>query len=223
MDLLITTPLYDGKLHHACFNGILQTVAKYGAGKVGHVARQGSFIPRLRDQLTNDFLQSGAEFNLLVDADVGWSVADLDALWGKLRELTLDREMVAGLYPRKSLRDVRPIAGLLEREQNGMREAAVVGAGFMLMHRKGVERMCERYRDLTYPSNAANPDDGSIVGLWSPFCAVRGGGEKASTIYLGEDYSFCQRWREMGGKIWAVPEANLTHTGECTYTMKGPR
>lgn len=221
LDLLITTPLYDGKLHHACFNGILQTVAKYGSAKVGHLANQGSFIPRLRDQLTAGFLKSGAEFMLCVDADVGWTVGGLEIMWSRLREMTLDREMVAGLYPRKNLgTDPRPIAALLENERDGMREAACVGAGFLLLHRKGIERMCERYKDLSYPSNAVNPDDGTIVGLWSPFCAVKAGDR---AMYLGEDYSFCQRWREMGGKIWAVPEVQLAHVGECTYTMKGPR
>ena len=223
LDLLIATPLYDGKIHHACFNGILQAVAKYGAAKVGHVANQGSFIPRLRDQITATFLKSGAEFLLCVDADVGWSVEDLDLLWGKLRNLTLDREMVAGLYPRKNLtRDPRPIAALLGNERDGMIEAACVGAGFMLLHRKGVERMADKYRDaLSYPFDAVNPESGSIVGLWSPYCAVKT--NEGRPMYLGEDYSFCQRWREMGGKIWAVPEAKLSHVGECTYTMGGAR
>lgn len=226
LDLLITTPLYDGKLHHACFNGILQTVAKYGSSKVGHVANQGSFIPRLRDLLTKSFLDSGAEYMLCVDADVGWGVEQLDQLWSCLRDLTLDREMVAGLYPRKSLRDVRPIAALLnetrETPKHGLlRQAACVGAGFMLMHRSGILRMVDRYKDtLSYPSDAVNPENGTSVGLWSPFCAVKSSG---GMIYLGEDYSFCQRWREMGGKIWAMPDVELTHQGECTYTMKGPR
>ena len=100
LDLLITTPLYDGRMHHACVAGCMQTLAKYGAGKVSLVARQGSFLPRLRDLLTKDFLDSGAEFMLCVDSDIGWRVAHLDALWLCLRELTLDREMVAGLYPK---------------------------------------------------------------------------------------------------------------------------
>ena len=221
LDLLITTPMYDGKLHYACFNGILQTVAKYGVAKVGHLANQGSFIPRLRDKLTAGFLKSGAEFMLCVDADVGWTVEGLDILWSALKRLTLDREFVAGLYPRKSLRDPRPIAALLENERDGMREAACVGAGFMLLHRSGIERMAKHYKDLTYPSNAVNAEEGMSVGLWNAFGPVKT--TDGRVMYLGEDYSFCQRWREMGGKIWAIPEVPLVHVGECTYTMGGPR
>jgi hypothetical protein len=219
LDLLITTPLYDGKMHHACVAGCMQTLAKYGAAKVSMAARQGSFLPRLRDLLTKDFLDSGAEFMLCVDSDIAWTVADLDLLWSRLRELTLDREMVAGLYPKKSLRDTRPIAALLENEQGGMREAACVGAGFLLVHRKGIERMVDRYQDLAYPSDAVNPESGTSYGLWSPFCAVKT--QNGSAMYLGEDYSFCQRWREMGGKIWALPDVRLGHVGECLYQMGG--
>ena len=125
MDLMITTPLYDGKMHHGCVTGCIQTIAKYGASRVTFAARQGSFLPRLRDMLTADFLKSGADFMLCVDSDVVWSVDELDRLWSKLRELTLDREMVAGLYPRKSLKDSRPVCALLEREQNGDRKSVV--------------------------------------------------------------------------------------------------
>jgi hypothetical protein len=217
LDLLITTPMYDGKLHYQCFNGILQTVAKYGAGKVGHLANQGSFIPRLRDQLTAGFLKSGAEYMLCVDADVGWTVDDLDIAWARLKGLTLDREFVAGLYARKSMRDTRPIAALLSNEQDGMREAACVGAGFMLLHRSGIERMAERYKELSYPSDAVNPESGTIVGLWSPFCAVKT--SKGTPVYFGEDFSFCQRWREMGGKIWVDPKIKLPHVGEFAYHL----
>jgi hypothetical protein len=217
MDLLITMPLYDGRMHHACVAGVLQTIVKYGAAKVSLAARQGSFLPRLRDLLTSDFLKSGAEFMLCVDADIAWTVNDLDALWSRLREFTLDREMIAGLYPKKSLRDTRPVAALLENERNGLREAACVGGGFLLVHRKGIERMVDKFKDLAYPSDAGNPDQGMSVGLWSPFCAVKGA--QGKSIYLGEDFSFCQRWREMGGKIWVDPNVRLGHVGECLYQM----
>jgi hypothetical protein len=31
--------------------------------------------------------------------------------------------------------------------------------------------------------------------------------------YLSEDYSFCRRWRQIGGEIWIDGASNLTHTG----------
>jgi hypothetical protein len=32
-------------------------------------------------------------------------------------------------------------------------------------------------------------------------------------IYLSEDFSFCRRWTDMGGEIWADLQSRLTHTG----------
>lgn len=213
----VATPLYDGNLQHGCVAGMLQTLAKYGQERVTFAARQGSFLPRLRDMLTADFLKSPAEFMLCVDSDIAWTVAHLDALASQLEELTLDREMVAGLYPRKSLRDTRPTAALLDETREGTRgftlqAAACVGAGFLLVHRSGIARMVEKYADLAY-------DDGQVTGVWSPFCAVKTSDGRA--MYLGEDYSFCQRWREMGGKIWAVPSVKLGHVGSMLYQMGG--
>jgi hypothetical protein len=31
--------------------------------------------------------------------------------------------------------------------------------------------------------------------------------------YLSEDYSFCRRWRQIGGEIWIDIASKLTHTG----------
>ena len=32
--------------------------------------------------------------------------------------------------------------------------------------------------------------------------------------YVGEDITFCRRWRSMGGKIWADPAGSIAHVGE---------
>ncbi len=34
----------------------------------------------------------------------------------------------------------------------------------------------------------------------------------------GEDYGFCDAWRELGGEIWADPEGILSHVGDKAYT-----
>ena len=33
------------------------------------------------------------------------------------------------------------------------------------------------------------------------------------TVKLGEDYSFCQRWLDLGGRVWVDPEIVMGHTG----------
>jgi hypothetical protein len=37
--------------------------------------------------------------------------------------------------------------------------------------------------------------------------------DKESGAYLSEDYTFCKRWRALGGKIWLDTESTLSHIG----------
>jgi hypothetical protein len=36
--------------------------------------------------------------------------------------------------------------------------------------------------------------------------------------YLSEDYTFCQNWRNMGGKIWLCPWMKTHHIGTYAFT-----
>jgi hypothetical protein len=37
--------------------------------------------------------------------------------------------------------------------------------------------------------------------------------------YISEDFGFCQKWRDLGGKIWLDTEGKLTHIG--SYSFNG--
>lgn len=220
LEVLICIPTHDGAIHRAAVGGIYSSIAKLGPTKVGLVVRQGSFLPRLRDTLTQDFIESGAKYMLCLDADIGWSIKHLERLLSLSKELVADREFVAGPYSRKSFSDRRPICAFNEEvTQNGLRGAQFVGAGFMLLPRAGVLRMQERFKELRYPADTADEKNGALVGLWSPYCAVTDSG--GNRRYLGEDYSFCERWRQMGGKIWIDELLGLAHFGEGIFTLEG--
>jgi hypothetical protein len=34
---------------------------------------------------------------------------------------------------------------------------------------------------------------------------------------MGEDYAFCRRWTDMGGKVWVNPEIKMGHVGYKTF------
>lgn len=35
--------------------------------------------------------------------------------------------------------------------------------------------------------------------------------------YLSEDYAFCRRWRDIGGKVWIDSQSKLQHLGQYNY------
>ncbi len=41
--------------------------------------------------------------------------------------------------------------------------------------------------------------------------------------YLSEDYAFCRRWRDMGGKIWVDLDCKLMHLGQHLFSRRPPR
>jgi hypothetical protein len=45
---------------------------------------------------------------------------------------------------------------------------------------------------------------------WSP----------SKKTYMGEDFYFCQLWRAIGGKIFALCDEEISHIGEYKYTGK---
>jgi len=36
-------------------------------------------------------------------------------------------------------------------------------------------------------------------------------------LYLPEDYTFCNRWRAMGGEIWVDVRSKFTHVGSFAF------
>ena len=38
--------------------------------------------------------------------------------------------------------------------------------------------------------------------------------------YMGEDFAFCQRWKDIGGKCHAYINDSITHVGEHQYCGK---
>ena len=41
--------------------------------------------------------------------------------------------------------------------------------------------------------------------------------DQATGIYLSEDFSFCKRWTDLGGEIWADLTSRLDHVGPTTF------
>ena len=74
-----------------------------------------------------------------------------------------------------------------------------------MISRAVFERLATEIPGISYKdhSNAANPR-----AMHAFFEHVVRDGRRWS-----EDYTFCERWRAIGGDIWLDPEINLSHWG----------
>lgn len=158
-------------------------------------------LPEARALIVSEFLASGASHLVCVDNDVCWEAGAIPKLIGH------GQDFVAGIYPQRKDPIEWPVKFLdgcaACLEAGDLLEVEAVPAGFMVLTRQCLIDMSERYADLAYRS----PRQGgkTLIGLFDPL-TIDG-------ARMGEDYSFCKRWRDMGGKIYADTKIKMGHAG----------
>jgi hypothetical protein len=83
----------------------------------------------------------------------------------------------------------------------------------LLIKRQTIERMIAAYPESRYNkvhaySNAKAEDNYALFE-----CMI----DAETKSYISEDYGFCQKWRDIGGKIWLDTEGKLTHIGAYNF------
>jgi len=162
---------------------------------------------------------------MMIDDDVSWVTGSIRGL------LNAEEDFVCGLYPRRSdpltfnFRSDDETNGNLSVNDKGLIEGIwAVPAGFMLLSRACCEKMVEAYSNLIFESEKVKDVNGNEVGgytahaVFDPYFLEQGNGRPP--VKLGEDYAFCQRWKDIGGKIYVDPAVIMGHTGRKTFLGK---
>jgi hypothetical protein len=207
MKVMIAIPAYSGQIHlgtfRSLFTDLLALQARGDSFEV-HDECGNALIADARALIVAQFLASDCDTLVFVDSDVCWEAGAL--LW--LLDAPVD--MVAGIYPQR--RD--PIAYCVKWKsegelwaENGLLESVGVPFGFVKLSRAMLEQMVAQYPDSEfYVENAPGQK------AWALFADYRIGKHK-----MGEDYAFCRRWTEMGGRLWVNPEIKMGHVGYKTF------
>jgi len=233
--ILVATPCFGGMVTQAYMTSILRL--KDHAAKMGYrieLAMLGydSLIPRARATLVGAFLDNpNATHMLFIDADIGFAPEQVDRL------LAAEKDFAAALYPVKALnweqmpeRCTRGAESLItgpldyvgtfaqgeEAERDGdFATATYAGGGFQLLTRDMIDQMTEAYPETRFTRLlATTTGEEPRQTLFALFdCMIDG----ETGEYLPEDYAFCRRWRNIGGKIWLDRHSRLTHVGVFDY------
>ena len=137
-----------------------------------------------------------------------------------------DKDFVGGLYsikkPGTNKCSSIPMDENMEFEFNtGLREMKWLSSGCWCLKRSAVEKMVEAYPELEYDGDD-NASGKNVYGLYIPFIydfSKEYNKKKPFKKYLSEDWAACQRWRQLGGKIWADTSMVLRHHGKIDYTL----
>jgi hypothetical protein len=168
-----------------------------------------SLVTRARNNLIAKGMANPDTTHLMfIDADIGFETLDVYKL------VAANKDVIGGLYPKKNYPVqyvINPISGV-EQQESGIQEVHDIGTGFLLIKRHVIEKMFQRYTDLKY-KNSLNLDakfEPFMYALFDTWLLPDGN-------YLSEDFTFCKRWKDMGGKIFAHNDVRLGHSGYHTF------
>lgn len=238
--VFIATPMYGGNANGLYVKSILDLqgmLTHYGIESRFSFLFNESLITRARNYLVDEFLRSENFTHLLfIDSDIHFDPNDVLAM------LALDKDIIGGPYPKKSINwnnvaaalkakpDVNPgeldkvtgdyvfnpVPGTKQFKVTEPLEVMEIGTGFMMIKREVFHKFKEEYPHLRYkPDHAGQANfDGSRY-IHAYFDTVI---DPDSHRYLSEDYMFCQYWRAVGGSVWLCPWMKTQHVGTYAFT-----
>jgi hypothetical protein len=233
--LVVGTPCYGRQVTDLYAGSLLKLqMACWQRGISLQVQMKGSdaLITRARQNIVADFLANESASHLLfIDADIGFEPEQV------FRLMDCGADVCAAIYPIKRIDwqkvtacaaaqrtpiEAAALTYLLEfvggeqiQVNNGFAKVSYAGTGFLMVRRHVLLAMIERYPELRYRHDH-KPDDKSAGSPWRCAlfnCLI----DEASGVYLSEDFSFCKRWTDMGGEIWADLQSRFTHVGTVSF------
>ena len=209
MKIHFMTPCFGGNISEVTFSSYLQWTI-YGMKnnlqfQIDTLSNESN-VNRARNSCTAKFLSGDATHLMFIDADIQFNALDITKL------INHNKDIVGGVYPQKTF----PPKMVVNTLDNGVIEGDLIevgtlGTGFMLIKRevftKMIENGAQNYKDdIGLPENEA-------LNQYDFFnCTIDSQGR-----YLTEDWSFCRRWRQLGGKVWVDKTIALMHVGNFRY------
>jgi hypothetical protein len=210
----IAMPCYGGMLTESTFMSFIKwanTARQLGIDWTLETMVNESLISRARNTLTAKFLDMPDATHLFfVDADIGWEP------WHLLVLLNRDVDVIGGLYPMKTMPIKWVVNGFEGAEEgpDGLQEVSKAGTGFLLMKKHVFDKL-KAHPAVKQYKNDIGLDPKFDQHLKTYFdTAVR------QNRYYSEDWTFCENWRDMGGKIWMDKRVLLRHSGSYVFCQE---
>jgi hypothetical protein len=199
---------------------------------------KSSLVTQGRNLCVNGFLEGGDKYThlLFIDSDIEFKTETI------MKLLAADKDVIAAPYPLKHIDwqkvynrinlkgnmepDVLSKQGytwpikMENKEQitvvNGIAEVSHAPTGCMLIKRSVFEKMIKAFPDkkINQPTilNGQQIEKEYFYNFFDTYH------EPETKRYYGEDFGFCKRWAEIGGKCHILVDEYITHVGEYRYT-----
>ena len=168
-----------------------------------------SVVSRARNLLVQDFLESDATELFFVDADINFQPEDVFRLMAWVSEPNIG--IAAGIPCARKSEKTYIVTLDDDNDQvvmnhMGLVRAKRVATAFMMIKRKVIEDLIERNPQWKYHDSRSERDLSAVFDFMVK-----------DNTYVGEDYLFCDRAREIGYEVWVDPTIKLGHMGVQEY------
>jgi hypothetical protein len=166
-----------------------------------------SVVSRVRNLIATDFLKSDCTDLMFIDSDINFEAEDIFRLmaWNSDPK----KGIVAGIPVARKKGKVY-ISTLDTDEENnifmnymGLVKAKRVATAFMMIRREVFEKLRDTHPEWLYHDEKKVGDE--VIAFFD--FALKDG------QYIGEDFLFCDRARELGYEVWIDPTIKLGHMG----------
>jgi|TARA_R110000822_G_C15190372_1_gene481295 hypothetical protein len=234
--LFVATPVHsEVSIHYAQALLELQKVCMSKKIPIAFQLMKSSLVTHGRNMCVSAFLESGLTHLLFIDSDISFEPESI------MKLVAADKGVISIPYPLKSMMwekvlekiqkgDIKTVSDLesaavayplkIENQEDitmskGIMEVTHAPTGCMLIKRSVFDTLITTHGHLFINQKAIM--NGKVVDrpyMYNFFDTLF---NPEDHTYLGEDYAFCKRWSETGGKCYALTTESITHTGEHNY------
>jgi hypothetical protein len=211
--VFVFVPAYGRQITTTTFEATHELMSALSAK--GITAHIGSFswpdIEEIRNVVLSYWYDAMPDFThlLFIDADVGFPAQMV------LDMLAFSEPIVGAIYPKKTLPMEWVGSGIESGEyRNGFIEVEGLGMGCFLIRRDAIAPMIEKFPEKVYPyiTVPSMRWDGPVRTLAFFDCIRQENGK------VSEDISFCRRYRQAGGRVWATTAYSTHHEGPFLFS-----
>lgn len=169
-------------------------------------------IDQGRNQMATDALQDGYTETMWIDSDIEFTVDDVE----RLRRHQLP--ICSAIYPQKGKRSIAShvmpgTQQILFGDGGGLLEILYAATGFLHVRKAAYETIQQRLALPTCNASFGSP----MIPFFQPMIIDN---TSRGPWYLAEDFSFSERARQSGLKIFADTTIRLKHIGSYGYTWE---
>lgn len=212
--VFIACPAYRGEVKSDWVISLMQesNILRDAGLEVTVTFKADSLVNRCRNRLVSDFLLSDCTHMLMWDTD------NFPTVPGAVKLLVeTGHDLVGGAVVLKDGKGDKFAlrwggeGDLSFTTENGCVPVDMLGTGFLMVTRRAVMKIIKAMPETYYRAGRWMDNPGRAE--WHLFAdKVRG------IDHLSEDFEFCKRWQDVGGKVYLQPDISFIHYGEMPFT-----